>query len=329
MRRTPSASGSRGSARGFTFLTLTAPSTPPKLGATIPGDFMNIRTIAAAAVLAASAAAALAADLPTKAYHLYIPGRKPIAPVQGAGKTMLYFAGPVIAKVKVVSVMWSANVAATTKAKIGPFLNAIVHSTFADQFAQYSTNIVGVNGMQGTDQTIVRGTYSGQFIITPANKKKTVTDTQVQTELLAQIAAGHLPASDLNTLYMIFFPSNITIVLDGSKSCVGYGAYHFATSTTVSPSNVFYGVMPDCGGGLNSLTVATSHEFAEAVTDAIPTPGSNPAYPQAWNNAQGYEIADLCEGLSTTLTTKKRSYTITEVFTNSTNACATGTFTSP
>ncbi|MGI9170606.1 MAG: hypothetical protein ACR2FH_10620, partial [Caulobacteraceae bacterium] len=115
----------------------------------------------------------------------------------------------------------------------------------------------------------------------------------------------------------------------GSRSCVAFGAYHSAVSSTVTPDNVFYGVMPDCGGGFSTLTSVSSHEFGEAVTDAIPTPGSHPAYPQAWNTVDGFEIGDLCESRHGTLTGGGESYTVQEMFTNSTNACATGNFTSP
>jgi hypothetical protein len=290
---------------------------------------MNIRTIAAAALLAATSLAARAEAPPAKAYHLYIPGRAPVLHPTQTTATMLYFSGPVIAKVHVVSVMWTSAVNATVQSKIGGFYKAIVNSTFVDQLAQYDTNIIGVNGQQGTDQSIVRGAYVGQTVITPTNKSKKLTDAQVQTELLAQIKSGALPKSNLNTLYMIYFPPGYTINLDGAISCQSFGAYHFATSTTVTPSNVFYGVMPDCGYSFNETTIVSSHEYAEATTDAIPTPGSNPNYPQAWNDANGNEIGDLCEGTSGTLTAKKHSYTVQEVFLNSTNACGTGNFHSP
>jgi hypothetical protein len=290
---------------------------------------MNIRTIAAAALLAATSFAARAEAPPAKAYHLYIPGRKPIRQPIQTSPTMLYFAGPVIAKVRVVAVMWNSSVNATVQSKISGFYKAIVNSTFVDQLAQYDTNIVGVNGMQGTNQSIVRGAFAGKVVITPANKSKTLTDAQVQTELLAQIKAGNLPKNNLNTLYMIYFPPGISINLDGALSCQSFGAYHFATSTTVSKSNVFYGVMPDCGYTFNDTTIVSSHEYAEATTDAIPTPGSNPAFPQAWNDANGNEIGDLCEGTAGTLTAKKATYYVQEVFLNSTNACGTGNFHSP
>jgi hypothetical protein len=60
----------------------------------------------------------------------------------------------------------------------------------------------------------------------------------------------------------------------------------------------------------------------------IPTPGSNPAFPQAWNNASGYEVADLCGG-SGQLTKGAKSWTVTQYYVNSLGRCSTGNYTSP
>ena len=134
-------------------------------------------------------------------------------------------AGPVIAKVKVVIVLWGPDVPKTTTSAIKPFFKAITNSTYADQLSQYSTvGITGVNGDPGTNQTIVRGTMRGMFKITPINKSKMLTDADVQQELMAQMASGALPAADLNTLYMTYFPAGISITLDNLKSCVDFGA---------------------------------------------------------------------------------------------------------
>ena len=294
---------------------------------------MKLGNLAASAMAAALifALPAGAAEPEGGAYHIFKPGLKPTLhqPAPGAA-TMLYYAGPVISSVKVAVVLWGSGVAKTTNTRIGPFSSAIVNSTFVDQLGQYSTNIIGVNGMQGTDQTITRGSYLGKFIITPYNNSKTLTDGDIKKELKAQIKGGMLPPQDLDTLYMVYFPQNISITLDNLKSCVDFGAYHEARSAKIKPNNLFYAIMPDCGGGISEITFAASHEFAEAVTDAIPTPGSNPAYPQAWNTSNGYEIGDLCESApSSTLTAAGKTYVVTQVFLNSTNACSTGKYTSP
>ena len=63
------------------------------------------------------------------------------------------------------------------------------------------------------------------------------------------------------------------------------------------------------------------------MTDNIP--GSNPAFPQAWNTSDGYEIGDLCEGYTGTLTDSTSSYEVTQVYLNSRSGCSTGNYTSP
>jgi hypothetical protein len=285
------------------------------------------RAFAAAAALWLAADYAAAAE---PAYHLYRTHVGPgSASRQSRASTIEYFGGPVISTVHVEVVIWGSKVAAITVSSIAPFLKSLANSTFTDLLGQYATDLKGVNGHAGTDQQIKRGTLLGQVQIAPKNTSSKLSDAAIQAEIVHQITIGKLPRRGPNILYMVFFPPNITITIDGATSCTDFGAYHEASPGNPAKSNFWYGVMPDCGGGFTSLTYATSHEFAEAVTDAIPTPGSHPAYPQAWNTADGYEIADLCEGLSATLTAGKAVFTVTEVFDKKTNACATGNYTSP
>jgi hypothetical protein len=165
--------------------------------------------------------------------------------------------------------------------------------------------------------------------IKPHDTNTTLTDDEVQAEIKLQIRKGKLPAADLNTLYMIYFPVNITITLDGLTSCVDFGAYHFATNDLkLAANNIFYSVEPDCHYSLANITFAASHEFAEATTDNVPTPGSNPDFPQAWNDAAGFEIGDKC-GSSGTLTSAAGHWTVTQYWLNSKNGCSTGNYTSP
>jgi hypothetical protein len=293
-----------------------------------------LRVLGFAGVFLGAASAATAAPDDSGAYHIFPmsgllanrPGAQPQS--RSAAQRMLYFGGPVLPKIKVVSVLWGNDVNRATVNNIGPFLSGLVNSTFVDQLKQYSTNLTGVNGRVGTHQTIGRGTYKGQFKITPIHKATTLTDAAVQSELRAQIAAKHLPAADQNTLYMVYFPTYITITAGKQISCVAFGAYHSASPVTVG-SNIFYGVIPDCSLGFAAETSASSHEFAEALTDGIPTPGTHPAYPQAWNTSDGYEIADLCEGMRSTLVVGAKHYTVQQVFLNTTKACGKGIYHSP
>jgi hypothetical protein len=278
---------------------------------------------AAAAGLGASS---LGAPAQAAAHVMYMPGK---APARAPGTpVMLYYGGPVFSKVKVVSVIWGSKVNSQVVSGIGGFFTAATNSTWFDIMAQYATDITGVNGHKGTNQTIGRGSYIGQVVITPHDTKTTLTDKQVQKELLLQIKNGVLPAPDANTIYMTYFPSNITITLGKLGSCSAFGAYHEGfMNAKYGP--VAYGVEPDCGFTFADFTSISAHELAEATTDNFPTPGTHPKYPQAWNTSDGYEIGDLCEGSNGTLTAGKTSYTVQQLYSNTTNGCSTGNYTSP
>ena len=263
---------------------------------------------------------------PTQSY-LEKTGRSPQLPTAGS---MKYYGGSVFASAKVVSVIWGSNVNATTVAGIPGFSTALVNSTYVDQMSpQYDTFLKAVDGRKGTKQHIARGQFLGQVQITPHNTSLNLTNDDVWKEIRYQTKNGTLPAHDVDTLYMIYFPVNISITLDGLKSCVDFGAYHFSSNDLeMKKSNIYYSVEPDCHSSFSSITFAASHEFVEAVTDNIPTPGSNPAFPQAWNTSDGYEIADLCGG-SGQLVGGGKSYTVTQYYLNTTGHCSTGNYTSP
>ena len=294
-------------------------------------NLVKLAAIGAVSVTALAAAPAFAGE--SGAYHILpmpaYEARTGRAPQRALG-AMEYFGGTVFSNVELVSVMWGAGVNSTTVAEIPDFSAAIINSTFIDQLSQYGTvGLKGVTGHKGSNQTIGRGTYYGQVQITPRNKSLSLTDLEVQKEIKYQIKIGALPAEGPNMFYMIYFPSDVTINLDGLVSCQDFGAYHYATIAHERPTNIFYAVEPDCNAGFDYITYAASHEFAEATTDNIPTPGTNPAFPQAWNNSSGYEIGDLCEGYAGTLTDQTASYEVTQVYLNSLAGCSTGNYTSP
>jgi hypothetical protein len=253
-----------------------------------------------------------------------------LAPSQLPSGPMFYYGGSVFSNVKVVSVIWGDHVLQNTIDKVPIFSAELVNSTYVDQELEYSTkHHKGINGHGSTHQIIGRGTYIGQVQIAPKHNGSQITDDDIHAELKFQIKNGVLPPNDLGTLYMIYFPSDVTISLDGLVSCQDFGAYHFAKNDTkMSQNNIFYSVEPECGSGFSFLTFAASHEFTEASTDNIPTPGSVPDFPQAWNDANGFEDADKCSGHGT-LSDGTNSFNVSQYYLNSKNGCSTGNYTSP
>jgi hypothetical protein len=263
-----------------------------------------------------------------------------------AGAHLTYFGGPVISNVHVVQVLYgsgsyNAQVAGTATPSMGNFFGDLTgtNSGYITLLSQYDTPASG-----GTGQTIGNGTFDGLFQIVPSagNNGSTISDAQIQSELLAQITAGHLPApildaaGNVNSLYMIYFPPGKTITLQGSQSCVGGGfcAYHGTTSTTLNSKNLLYGVLPDmqagsgcavgCGASttFGNYTSVTSHELTESITDADVGIATVFGPPLAWydmgNNA---EIGDLCNAQQGSYVANGTTYTIQLEFSNAANNC--------
>ncbi|HEY2113635.1 MAG TPA: hypothetical protein VGJ51_00985 [Candidatus Angelobacter sp.] len=273
------------------------------------------------------------------------PNAAAIAPAAPAGAHLSYFGGPVISNVHVVQVLYgsgsyNAQVAGTTSPTMGNFYGDLTgaNSGYTSLLTQYNTPVSG-----GTNQTIGNGTFDGLFQIVPSagNNGSTISDAQIQSELLAQITAGHLPApildaaGNVNTLYMIFFPPGKTITQGGSSSCVagGFCAYHGTTSTLLNGKNVLYGVMPDmqsglcstggCGNGgvFGNYTSVTSHELTEAITDADVGIATAFAPPLAWYDMVNGEIGDICNGQQGSYVANGTTYTIQLEFSNAANNC--------
>src|SRR6478672_6842917 len=286
--------------------------------------------------------------VPVQRLHI-LPVRDPnaaaIAPAAPAGAHLSYFGGPIISNVHVVQVLYgsgsyNAQVAGTTSPTMGQFYGDLTgtNSGYTSLLTQYNTPASG-----GTNQTIGNGTFDGLFQIVPSpgNNGSTISDAQIQSELLAQITAGHLPApvldaaGNVNTLYMIFFPPGKTITQGGSSSCVagGFCAYHGTTSTLLNGKNVLYGVMPDMQSGLCSTggcgnagvfgnyTSVTSHELVEAITDADVGIATTFAPPLAWYDMVNGEIGDICNGQQGSYTANGTAYTIQLEFSNAANNC--------
>ena len=266
-----------------------------------------------------------------------------------AGSHVDYFGGPVISSVHVVLVLYGPgaylpNIAGTATPTMANFYNDITKSTFFDMLSEYSTTgVKAVGGTAGTNQFIGHGFFDGQFTITPAtaNNGATITDNQIQAELLSQVNAGNLPApiidaqGNSNTLYMIFFPPGKSINDGTSNSCVkgGFCAYHNSTSASFGTHRLYYGVMPDlqppsgcalgCGSGttFDMATNVTSHELSEAVTDADVGPATSFGPPLAWLDQVNGEIGDICVAQEAGVLANGTTYTVQQEFSNLQNNC--------
>lgn len=253
------------------------------------------------------------------------------SPRVAAAAQLQYYGGHVLASVKPVTVFWNGSVSSVIKDTMPGFYQAIVQSAHMDWLSEYDTNITAVGGQPGTNQHIGRGSYGGTFTLTPKNSNTSVTNTDIQTELTAQINGGTLPKPDADTIYMIHFPAGMSIDLNGSKSCQVFCAYH--NTWSFNGKNQFYAVMPDltsggceagCGtsGEAANTESASSHELIEAVTDAEVGVATMVGPPLAWYDQSQGEIGDICNGQQGPMPGNP-GYTVQKEWSNKAGACIT------
>ncbi len=238
-----------------------------------------------------------------------LPAAHTGAPVE----QLIYFGGRVIGNPQIVAVNWSSAVNTTITSQLPGFYTNVLVSPYMDWLSEYDTiGVLGQDGSGGYNQRIGHGSFESQVTITPSNASTSLTDWDIEAELAAQLTAGNLPAptkdanGNVNTLYMIDFPSSISITLYNAgmyaQSCLFFGAYHSAME--YNGMTVAYGVHPDCGFDFPTATSIHSHEMAEAITDVEiglvdPDLAVGVTRPSAWysfiNGQDNGEIGDICE----------------------------------
>jgi hypothetical protein len=267
---------------------------------------------------------------------------RPRAAAAPAGSHLTYFGGRVLSNVKVVQVIYGSGTylpqtTGGTAPSVSSFFGGITNSPYFDWLTEYNTNLASQSPR--TNQTVGRGTFGGQFTITPAgaNNGSQIQDSNVQAELQAQITARHLPqpaldsAGNTNTLYEIFFRKGQSICMGTTCSLVGGGfcAYH-GTIAAGSLPELYYSVEPDltgvsgCGTATDfeNTTSVASHEMIEAVTDGEVGLANVNGPPLAWYDPTNGEIGDICNGQQGTVTGGDgNSYTVQKQFSNVANDC--------
>jgi len=219
---------------------------------------------------------------------------------------LTYRKGPLIPNVEVFTIfwgdLWKKAPQTSMIGKVNSFFDFVLTSALIDQLGEYSV----------ATYPIAHGRRTGSATITTASPRKSVTDAAIQTFLRQQIKSGALPKNTANTLYFLYVPPGVRVVMGGSASCQAFCGYHSSIGT-----RTFYAVMPypscaGCTAGLqpfDSLTSISSHELCEAITDPIPG--------QGWYDDTNGEIGDICAWQ----TKKIGPYTVQLEWSNKANRC--------
>ncbi|MDQ6824769.1 MAG: hypothetical protein M3007_04815 [Candidatus Eremiobacteraeota bacterium] len=221
------------------------------------------------------------------------------------GPQLTYRGGPLLAAVEVFAIFWGPAWKQTTGdliIAIKQFFDFVIASELIDQLAEYSNQA----------HSIGHGTNRGSIVLEQPAPPASVSDAAIRTLLQDQIKNAAVPQPTPNTLYFVYLPPGVTVEQGGSKSCKDFCGYHDAIG-----NSIFYGVVPypDCSGcssnlSINdALTVTTSHELCEAITD--PVPG------QGWYDDANGEIGDICAWQTKQL----GSYVVQLEWSNKANSC--------
>lgn len=219
---------------------------------------------------------------------------------------LTYRNGPLMNAVEVFTIFWGngwkTKPQSETIATVNGFFDFILTSPLIDQLSEYNTGAFKIG----------HGRRTGSATITTNSPGASVTDSALQVFLKQQSAAAKVPKPTANTLYFIYLPPGVRVVMGGSSSCQAFCGYHNSIG-----SGMFYAVMPypgctGCTGGLtpfDALTSTSSHELCEAMTD--PMPG------QGWYDDANGEIGDICAWQ----TKKVGAYTVQLEWSNKASAC--------
>jgi MYXO-CTERM domain-containing protein len=268
-------------------------------------------------------------------------GALPLAKHCSSAPKVVYNGGPVLQNAKVYEVNWGTHISATVTQQLPQFYTDVVASPYFDWLSEYDTiGLTGPGGTPGSNQGISRGSFAGSVTIVPSFCAGTgapgscaVTDAQVRQELVAQMAAGFLPAptkgcdGQPDTVYMVNFDSSVQVSTNGETTCVNICAYH--GTSAYKGQDFAYAVLTDlstgpCAGAgcglatntvLQNTTAVASHELAEATTDGLA--------PLAWTDPTCGEIADICLLLYGTIDPNGTTWTVQQLWSNAINDCIT------
>jgi hypothetical protein len=196
--------------------------------------------------------------------------------------------GPEIPSAGFRAVYWNSSVANSTASS-----SKLPIKTVIDNFSiAFSTSPdYTIIQQYGTRNTIANTLDHGGFAIYSQSTQSRISDSGIQSFLKSLFTSGQEQV-DPNTVYGVYFPSGMKVSLQGGTSCSAFCGYH--SHFTYNGLLIKYAVFPytDCRACSVSgktvadiLTIVTSHEIREAVTDSLGT---------AWYDSQGYEADDKC-----------------------------------
>jgi hypothetical protein len=190
---------------------------------------------------------------------------------------------------------WSTNATYRKQASaLDGFLHDVVNSSYMDMLSKAGYGVGRGSATPGVVAAL--SLYPNSW----------VDDSQLQQDLQTYISNGSLEPPDANRLYVIYVEDNIVVTLGDADSVTSFLGYHSAfaghdalnNATDIHYAVITYPGGRSCNAGIpglsavNDMTMVTSHELAEGVTD----PNVNYKTLGWYDDAQGGEVGDLAIG---------------------------------
>ncbi len=225
-----------------------------------------------------------------------LTGSPSVYPSANSSGSLIDHGGPEISNAQFQAIYYNPSVAESTATPNGTTVRSWV-----DGFTNIFSDGQAYTGSTTSDYTIITQYGSANpiantlptiaSVVDIQSTTNRITDSGVQNYLATVFSRGIATAS-ANTVYGVYFPHGMKIALQGGTSCSAFCGYH--SHFNYGGIVIKYAVFPytDCRACSVSgktvadiLTIVTSHEIREAVTDSL---GS------AWFDSQGNEADDKC-----------------------------------
>ena len=218
-------------------------------------------------------------------------------PSYGSGK-LINHGGPQIKNAGFTAIYWNSAVANSTdvsgsygdiKTQIDTFIATFPSAAPFSASLQDDYSIIQQYGTSATPISYALTKYS--YFVDAKPTQSSISDSAIRSYLAGLFNSGAIVAAD-NIIYGVYFPAGMTVTSGTGGSCSTFCGYHGYFS--YGGRSIKYAVFPylNCSGcklsGLtvgDMLTIVTSHEIREAVTDPLLN---------SWFDRRGYEADDKC-----------------------------------
>jgi hypothetical protein len=207
------------------------------------------------------------------------------------------------------------NIQTTLVGKLDSFLNTAVSGAQLDGLTLAGYRVYrGTTSPSAIDNLTINKNFTLQnnFFLSSGG----FDDLQIQAELQKMIKANQVQAPTPNRLYVVYVEPGVVVTQGFANSMFFFGGYHGAfngTNSQGAPADIRYAVLPypaapNLSGttqvldfALNNLTIVTSHELSEAVTDPDVSFAQTITDPKLgwYDSFNNGEVGDLSEGFTT------------------------------